>query len=104
MNPRFLNLLGLCMRAGKLVTGEDACIKAIRAQTAYLAVLDGSASDNARKAISDACAYRDVPLLETGLDQLGSAIGKDNRKAAVITDPGFAKALCKAANETDNAI
>ena len=97
MNDKFMNLLGLCMRAGRIVTGEDACIKAIRAQHAHLAILDGSASGNARKALSDACAYRSVPLLETEADRLGGAIGKNNRKAAVVTDAGFAKALLKAA-------
>lgn len=99
MNGKFLNLLGLCMRAGKLVTGEDACIKAIRAGTARLAVLDGSASDNARKALTDACNYRSVPLLDTDSEQLGKAIGRDNRKVAVVTESGFAQALRKAAQE-----
>ena len=99
MNEKFWNLLGLCMRAGKIVTGEDGCIKAIRAQQAHLAVLDGSASANARKALSDACAFRSVPLLETEADRLGTAIGKPNRKAVVITDKGFANALIKAAEK-----
>lgn len=97
MNDKFMNLLGLCMRAGRIVTGEDACIKTIRAGQAQLAILDGSASENARKALSDACVYRNVPLVETEADKLGQAIGKNNRKAAVITDAGFAKALLKAA-------
>lgn len=97
MNAKFLNLLGLCMRAGRLTTGEDACIKAIRAGGAHLAVLDGSASANARKAMTDACAYRSVKLVETSAGELGMAIGKDSRKAAVVTDAGFAKALLKEA-------
>ena len=99
MNEKFWNLLGLCMRAGKLATGEDGCIKAVRAQNAHLVLLDGSASANARKALSDACAYRSVPLLETEADRLGAAIGKPNRKAAAVTDQGFALALMKAAEK-----
>ncbi len=97
MNTKFLNLVGLCMRAGRLVSGEDACVKAIRSETAKLAIIDGSASDNAKKMLSDACAYRSVPLLETGAGELGPAVGKANRKAVVITDAGFAGALIKAA-------
>lgn len=99
MNEKFWNLLGLCMRAGKIVTGEDGCVKAIRAETAQLAILDGSASANAKKALGDACAYRSVPLLETDADRLGAAIGKPNRKAVVVTDKGFARALIKAAEK-----
>ena len=99
MNEKFWNLLGLCMRAGKVVTGEDGCIKTIRAEGAALALVDGSASANAKKALTDACTYRSVPLIETDADRLGAAIGKPNRKAAVITDKGFANALIKAAEK-----
>lgn len=97
MNAKFLNLMGLCMRAGRLVSGEDACIKAIRSGSAHLVILDGGASANARKALTDACAYRSVPMLETGEGELGAAVGKPNRKAVAVTDAGFARALCKAA-------
>ena len=45
-----LNMLGLCARAGKLVTGEKACVQAIRAGSAFVALLDGAASANAVKA------------------------------------------------------
>lgn len=91
-------MLGMCMRAGKLITGEDACIKAIRAGTAKLALLDGSASPNARKALADACAYRSVPLLITEEGRFGEAIGKPGRKSGVTTDEGFAKAITKQAD------
>ena len=37
------SLLGLCMRAGKLATGEDSCLKALRSGMARLALVDASA-------------------------------------------------------------
>ncbi|MER2143279.1 MAG: ribosomal L7Ae/L30e/S12e/Gadd45 family protein [Eubacteriales bacterium] len=85
-----LNMLGLCARAGKLITGEKACVQAIRAGGAQVALLDGAASANAVKALTDACTSHGVPLVRTGNCALGDAIGKPGRMAAVVTDAGMA--------------
>ncbi len=85
-----LSMLGLCARAGKLITGEKACVQAIRSGAACAAVLDGAASGNAVKALSRACESHGVPLLRTDPFELGEAIGKPSRMAAVITDPHMA--------------
>ena len=87
---RMLNMLGLCARAGRLITGEKACVQAIRAGGAYVALLDGAASANAVKALSDACGTHGVTLVRTGEYALGDAIGKPGRMAAVVTDGGMA--------------
>lgn len=86
-----LNMLGLCARAGRLVTGEKACVQAIRSGGAFAAVLDGAAAKNAEKAISQACRTYGVPLLRTGSFELGDAIGKPSRMAAVVTDRRMAQ-------------
>ena len=39
---RMLSLLGLCARAGKLITGEKACVQAIRGEGVFAALLDGA--------------------------------------------------------------
>lgn len=88
---RMLNMLGLCARAGKLITGEKACVQAIRAGSVYAALLDGAASDNAVKAVGQACESHGVPLLRTEALALGDAIGKPGRMAAGITDAGMAQ-------------
>ena len=90
---RMLGMLGLCARAGALVTGEKACIQQIRAGKARAAVLDGAASENAVKAVGQACVTHSVPLVRTGAFQMGDAIGKPGRMAAVITDAGFARRI-----------
>ena len=87
---RMLNMLGLCARAGKLVTGEKACVQAIRGGSAYAAVLDGAAAGNAVKAVSQACQTHGVPLARTAPCALGSAIGKPSRMAAAIIDAQMA--------------
>ena len=87
---RMLNMLGLCARAGKLITGEKACVQAARSGAARAMLLDGAASENAVKAVSQACQAHQVPLLRTGPFALGEAIGKPSRMAAAITDAGMA--------------
>ena len=90
---RMLNMLGLCARAGRLITGEKACVQAIRAGGAFVALLDGAASANAVKALSDACISHGVPLVRTDKYQLGDAIGKPGRMVVAVTDAGFAKRI-----------
>ena len=87
---RMLGMLGLCARAGKLITGEKACVQAVRGGAAFAAVLDGAASENAVKALSQACESHGVPLLRTRSYALGDAIGKPSRMAAAITDERMA--------------
>ena len=87
---RVLNMLGLCARAGKLITGEKACVQAIRTGGAFAAVLDGAAAQNAVKAVTQACESHGVPLLRIGEFALGEAIGKPSRMAAAVTDARMA--------------
>ncbi len=87
---RMLGMLGLCARAGKLITGEKACVQVARSGAACAMLLDGAASPNAVKAVSQACATHGVPLIRTAPGALGDAIGKPTRMAAAITDAGMA--------------
>ena len=99
MNDRLMNMLGLCARAGKLVTGEKAVVQAIRAKSAMVAVLDGAAAKNAEKAVSQACLTHGVALVRTAPMALGDCIGKPGRMAAVVTDAGMAKRIIELSRE-----
>ena len=90
---RALSMLGLCARAGRLVTGEKACVQAIRAGSVYVILLDGAASENAVKAVGQACRTHGVPLVRTGEYELGDAIGKPGRMAAGVTDAKMAERI-----------
>ena len=104
MNNRMLSMLGLCARAGRLITGEKACLQSIRAGSACAAVLDSRAADNAVKAMTDACASHGVPLARTGAFELGGAIGKPSRMAAVITDARLAARVMEFSGSTESTI
>ncbi len=86
-----MDMLGLCARAGKLITGEKACLQSIRTGGVYAVLLDAAAAGNAVKSISDACKYHDVILIHVPENQLGIAVGKPGRMVAGITDPKLAE-------------
>ena len=96
MNDKFLSLLGMARRAGKVSLGHDAAISSIVKSKACLCVLSAEGSDRLKREVEHACNYqgKSIPLLITDytISELSFAIGS---KAAVITvdDEGFAKAL-----------
>ena len=92
-----LGMLGLCARARKLITGEKAVIQAVRTGAACAVALDGGASDNAVKAVTQACRTHGVPLVRTAPGELGAAIGKPGRMAAAVTDAGMAARMTELA-------
>ncbi|CAG7623910.1 YlxQ family RNA-binding protein [Paenibacillus allorhizosphaerae] len=96
MNKNFFSNLGLAMRAGKVITGEEMVIQSVRGGEAKLVIVAEDASENTLKKINDKCSYYGVPLLLTGQrEQLGDSIGKEARVAIAVTDAGFARMLMK---------
>ena len=86
-------LLGLCLRAGQLVSGESLVLEAIRKQKAKLVLVTEDASAATKKKFFDKTTYYQVPIITamTSEDYF-EAIGKP-RKIVAITNPGFAKKL-----------
>ena len=90
---RMLNMLGLCMRAGKIISGEKACVQAVRMGSACVVIMDKAAAKNAVKAVTDSCTFYEVPLIYAPEDELGYAIGKPGRMVVAITDPSMAERI-----------
>ncbi|EGL81943.1 ribosomal protein L7Ae/L30e/S12e/Gadd45 [Caldalkalibacillus thermarum TA2.A1] len=94
MDPKFWNLLGLAMRAGKVISGEEQVLRTIRKQQVCLVLMAADASANTKKKIQDKVAFYKIPLLIVGdRYQLGRAIGKQKRVLVAVTDQGFASEL-----------
>jgi len=94
---RILGMLGLAMKAGKVVSGETATEIAVKDLSAWLVILATDASKNTTKHFTDMCNYRDIPLCVYGTkEELGRAIGKDYRSNMAVTDEGLATAILKA--------
>ncbi|MBE5760959.1 MAG: hypothetical protein E7334_03055 [Clostridiales bacterium] len=91
---KFLGFLGLCARAGKLQSGDEAARIAIKNGTAKLCIWDKSASARTQKDIESACKYYNIPYAPVDGD-IGSRIGKPGRMVVVILDKGFANTMIK---------
>ena len=90
------SLLGLCMRAGRLASGEFAAESAVKDGSAWLVIVATNASGNTKKLFKDKCSFYEVPCFEYGTKEaLGHAIGKEIRASIAVLDEGFAKSIMK---------
>ncbi len=88
------------MRAGAVVTGDEACLARIRAGKAALTVVAQDAGPNTKKKYRDKCRTYQVPLVEIGTKQeLGRALGKIERAVAVVVNQGFAGRILQLSRE-----
>ena len=91
-----LSVLGLAQRAGKLVSGDEAVLKAIRRREAKLVVVAADASEGTAKKYRDKCHYYHIPLVQFGTKaELGHHTGKAERVVIALTDDGFSELLRK---------
>lgn len=98
---KWMSLLGLATRAGKVISGEELVVKEIRSGNAKLILLAEDASDNTTKKITDKSHHYGVPM-RTASDRytLGHAIGKDARVTVAVMDAGFAKKMAALLDES----
>lgn len=91
---KFTQRLGLAMRAGKIISGEELVLREVRSRKAKLVILSLDAAKNVEKKVTDKCTTYGVPLIRVGTRQeLGLAIGKPERVVIAILDQGFAHML-----------
>lgn len=93
---KILSLIGLAMKAGKVVSGEFSTEKAVKSGHACLVFISEEASDNTRKKFQNMCTYYEVPIYFYGTKiDLGIAIGKEFRASLAVTDQGLSTAIEK---------
>ena len=90
---RVIGFLGLCMRAGRIISGQEACVDLIRREEAALVLMDADASENTQKRIADACHSHHTPLWMLSKGSLGAAIGKRGRMVIALKEDGMAQNL-----------
>ncbi len=94
MTNRIYSFMGLATKAGKLLSGEEACDKAVKSGKAKLVIVAGDASENTKKKFIDMCKYRGIDIRVFGeKDSIGRYTGKDVRSVVAILDWGFAGRL-----------
>ena len=80
---RIKGLMGLCVRAGQAVFGEEGCRKAIMNEQCGILLADGGISANSKKRYEELCERAGVrmEMLPEGL--LAEATGKPGAAMAV---------------------
>lgn len=93
-NDKVKGLLGLAMKAGKIVAGYDAVCDCIQRKKAKLVIVSCEASDRTKNDIKRICNNNDVICLEYAeIEFLSNAIGKNNKAIVCIKDNNFATAI-----------
>ena len=81
---RLKGLLGLSVRAGQAVFGEDGCLKALRNGQGGLLVLDESLSERVKEKYLTLCGRVEVPVVRLPEGLLFEATGKPGKAAVLI--------------------
>ena len=80
---RLKGLMGLCVRAGQSIFGEDSCLKAIRSGQAALLILDGGISEKSAEKLECACDREAIPRFRLAEGLLEQATGRSGMAMAV---------------------
>ena len=93
-DKKFLSMIGLAAKAGKIASGEFQTETAVKTGTAKLVLVAEDASENTKKLFSDKCSYYKIPVCILGTkEELGKAIGKEYRASVAVLEEGFANAI-----------
>ena len=91
---RVLAMVGMAMKAGRVVSGEFSAEKAVKEGKAFLVIVSEAASDNTKKKFRNMCTYYEVPMYIYGTkEELGHSMGKEFR--------AFAKSIKKRLDEAE---
>jgi len=84
-------LLGLAAKKGSIVSGGDACERALKKGAGGLLIIAGDAAGNTRDRFAGLSRGGKADLLVFGArGELGRRIGKGDRSVVLVTDKGLA--------------
>ena len=92
-NDKLRSALGFAQRAGKVRSGEMACVQSIRTGKALVVIVDETVSEKSRKRWSDICDRAGVPIIFA--EEVGRAIGRDAHTVVCVQDKGFAEMILR---------
>ncbi len=93
-NQKIYSYIGLAMRAGKVVSGDDTTLKELKKGKVSLVIVANDASDNTKKLFEDKSSYRKVEQVYFSTKvELGLSIGKSPRAVIGIKDKALANKI-----------
>ena len=93
LQHRLAGFLGLCGRAGQITLGQDACVAAVRSETAALVLIDEGSAPTTMKRFTDSCFSHQVPLYGVPCGLISQALGKDGRMTVAVRAGSMATKL-----------
>ena len=92
---RVFGMIGLAARAGKVVSGSDSVIGAIRSGKTYLLIITRDISRNSLdRLLKNLTDDKEIVCYSFATsEELGAALGKPDRTVAAITDKSFAEGI-----------
>ena len=92
---RVFGMIGLAARAGKVVSGSDAVIGAIRSNNVKLLIITRDISRNSLdKILKSMNSDKEITCYSFSTsEEVGYALGKPNRTVAAITDKSIAEGI-----------
>ena len=102
MSEPYLTLLGLALRAGRLVWGIDSVTDAVKSGRACAVLCAADLGAAARRQAFYLAESRGVELIElpAGKRELGDALRRGTPGVLALTDEGFAGTLKQKLNQT----
>lgn len=102
-NRNILSLLGLALRGGNLVVGEEPVEAVARARDARVLLVAADAAENTVRRVrhfaeAGACLWLKLPFTK---DDLGGAVGRSSVAIVAVTDIGLANAVVHKLAEDD---
>jgi ribosomal protein L7Ae-like RNA K-turn-binding protein len=80
-------MLGLCAKAGKIVSGTDATLDSIKKKKVKLIIVASEASEKTKKEMKFISEKYNIPLIIFGnIEENSHVIGKKNRAIIAICD------------------
>ena len=96
MMDKILSNIGLCNRAGGIISGEEIVCEYMASGKVFLIFLANDASKNATKMILDKSKFYNVEVcLDYTSYEISQAVGKSGRMVIGITNNNFVKILKK---------
>ena len=96
MDEPIYRMLGLCMKAGKLLSGNEQVSEGLKKKQAVLLIVTEDSSPRTKDEYIKAAERLHLPCRLFGeKERLGQALGKGVRTAALITDQGFGRAIAE---------
>ena len=93
---KIYTLLGFAQKSGKVHSGEEAVLSKLNKKSASLLLVVEDAPEATKDKMERSAANFQIPFVIFGTKtELGIAIGKSPRNAALVMDRGFAGSLLK---------